>query len=88
MTLGVVSEFRGNSTWVVLLVPRFQQAQSQEHPEADFFLFRHPHFVFAHYDSIMIYKSEWFVTKTVPEGLRLEQYGEKQDEGFFEIELF
>ena len=33
---------------------------------------------------IMIYKSEWFVTKTVPEGLKLEQYGEKKDEGFFE----
>ena len=34
---------------------------------------------------LMLYKTEWFVTHTVPDTLRLEQYNEKQGEGFFKL---
>ena len=34
---------------------------------------------------IMIYKSEWFVSKTVPESLKLEQYYGNEKEGMFQF---
>jgi hypothetical protein len=34
---------------------------------------------------LMLYKTEWFVTHTVPSTLQLEQYSEKQGEGFFNL---
>ncbi len=34
---------------------------------------------------LMLYKTEWFVSQTVPDGLRLEQYSEKPDESLFDL---
>lgn len=34
---------------------------------------------------LMLYKTEWFVTREVPEALRLEQYQEKSSNSFFNI---
>jgi hypothetical protein len=34
---------------------------------------------------LMLYKTEWFITHTVPDTLRLEQYNDKQGEGFFKL---
>jgi hypothetical protein len=34
---------------------------------------------------LMLYKSEWFVSQTVPESLKLEQYEDKQEESWFNL---
>lgn len=34
---------------------------------------------------LMLYKTEWFISQTVPESLRLEQYDGKEKEGMFEM---
>ena len=34
---------------------------------------------------LMLYKTEWFVSQTVPEGLQMEQYSGKVKEGLFEF---